>query len=104
MIKSNVRKQDNDSFSCYCSYLYRRSCNTACKTSAFSLFSSYFPYFYTVTCVGADADLTILDINKEIVVDVNKFESKSRNNPFHGWKLKGSPVMTIVGGKVVYPF
>jgi len=55
-------------------------------------------------CVGADADLTILDINKEIVVDVNKFESKSRNNPFHGWKLKGSPVMTIVGGKVVYPF
>jgi len=53
-------------------------------------------------CVGADADFTILDINKEIVVDVNKFESKSRNNPFHGWKLKGAPVMTIVGGKVVY--
>ncbi|NIM59952.1 MAG: amidohydrolase family protein [Candidatus Aminicenantes bacterium] len=55
-------------------------------------------------CVGADADLTILDLNKEIVVDVRTFKSKSRNNPFHGWKLKGTPVMTIVGGKIVYPF
>ncbi len=55
-------------------------------------------------CVGADADLTILNLNKEIVVDVNTFKSKSRNNPFQGWKLKGAPVMTIVGGKIVYPF
>jgi dihydroorotase len=55
-------------------------------------------------CVGADADLTILDLNKEIIVDVNIFKSKSRNNPFQGWKLKGTPAMTIVGGKIVYPF
>ena len=55
-------------------------------------------------CIGADADLTILNLNKEIVVDVNRFKSKSRNNPFHGWKLKGAPEMTIVGGKIVYPF
>ncbi len=55
-------------------------------------------------CVGADADLTILDLNKEIVIDVRTFQSKSRNNPFHGWKLKGTPLMTIVGGKIVYPF
>lgn len=55
-------------------------------------------------CVGADADLTILNLHKEIVVDVNTFKSKSRNNPFHNWKLKGAPVMTIVGGKIVYPF
>jgi len=54
--------------------------------------------------IGADADLTILNLGKEITVDVNKFKSKSRNNPFHGWKLKGMPVMTIVGGKIVYPF
>jgi dihydroorotase len=51
---------------------------------------------------GADADLTILDTEKKITVDVKKFLSKSRNNPFNNWKLKGSPVMTIVGGKVVY--
>lgn len=55
-------------------------------------------------CIGADADLTILNLHKEIVVDVNRFKSKSRNNPFHGWKLKGAPEMTIVGGKIVYPF
>jgi dihydroorotase len=54
-------------------------------------------------CVGADADLTILNLHKEIVVDVHQFLSKSRNNPFHNWKLKGVPVMTIVGGKIVYP-
>jgi len=51
---------------------------------------------------GADADLTILNLHKEIVVDVNTFKSKSRNNPFHGWKLKGVPAMTIVGGKISF--
>lgn len=51
---------------------------------------------------GADADLTILNLHKEVVVDVNTFKSKSRNNPFHGWKLKGAPAMTIVGGKIVF--
>ncbi|MFP4081168.1 MAG: dihydroorotase [Candidatus Aminicenantes bacterium] len=52
--------------------------------------------------VGADADLTILNLHRQIVVDVEKFKSKSRNNPFHGWKLRGTPVMTIVRGKIVY--
>ena len=53
-------------------------------------------------CVGADADITILNLHKEIVVDVNTFKSKSKNNPFQGWKLRGVPAMTIVGGKIVY--
>ncbi len=53
--------------------------------------------------VGTDADLTILKLHQEVVVDKNQFRSKSRNTPFHGWKLKGAPVMTIVGGKIVYP-
>jgi dihydroorotase len=52
---------------------------------------------------GLDADLTILKLHQEVVVDASHFRSKSRNNPFHGWKLKGTPVMTIVGGKIVYP-
>lgn len=52
--------------------------------------------------VGADADLTVLNLHKEIVVDVEKFKSKSRNNPFHGWRLRGAPVMTIAGGRIVY--
>jgi dihydroorotase len=50
---------------------------------------------------GTPADVTIIDMNKEWIVDVNSFESKSRNSPFHGWKLKGQAVMTIVGGRIV---
>ncbi|MDD5529031.1 MAG: dihydroorotase [bacterium] len=49
---------------------------------------------------GMPADITIIDLNKEWAVDVNKFESKSRNSPFDKWKLKGKPVMTIVKGKI----
>jgi dihydroorotase len=52
--------------------------------------------------VGADADLTILNLDEKIVVDVDSFKSKSRNNPFRGWELRGGPIMTIVGGKIVY--
>ena len=52
--------------------------------------------------VGADADLTILKLQKEVSVDTDQFLSKSRNSPFRGWKLKGAPVMTIVGGKIVH--
>jgi dihydroorotase len=51
--------------------------------------------------IGMPADITIIDLNKEWVVDVKEFESKGRNCPFDGWKLKGKAVMTIVGGKVV---
>jgi len=53
---------------------------------------------------GADADLTILNLHKTVTVDAASFASKSRNTPFDGWKLKGAPAMTIVGGRVVYPF
>jgi dihydroorotase len=51
--------------------------------------------------VGMPADITIIDLNREWVVDAKEFESKGRNCPFDGWKLKGRAVMTIVGGKVV---
>ena len=52
--------------------------------------------------VGAPADITLIDLNREWTVDVNTFASKSRNCPFNGWPLKGKAVMTIVGGKVVW--
>jgi dihydroorotase len=38
------------------------------------------------------------------VVDVKRFASKARNSPFHGWKLRGQVLATIVGGKVVWQF
>ena len=54
--------------------------------------------------VGADADLTLLNLAREVTVDRRTFVSKGRNTPFEGWKLRGSAVMTIVGGRIVYPF
>ncbi|MEG2892494.1 MAG: amidohydrolase family protein, partial [Clostridium sp.] len=52
--------------------------------------------------LGYAGDLCIVDINKEITVDVNEFKTKGRNTPFEGMKLKGEVVMTVKGGKVVY--
>src|SRR5262245_15195516 len=52
--------------------------------------------------LGAVADVTIFDPNGEIKIDASKFQSKSRNTPFDGWELKGAPVATIVGGRVVW--
>ena len=54
--------------------------------------------------VGADADLSILDLDLRATVDKNLFESKGRNTPFDGWTLTGGVAMTIVGGRVAYPF
>ncbi|MDI6788193.1 MAG: dihydroorotase, partial [Planctomycetota bacterium] len=50
--------------------------------------------------VGSDADITIIDLNKEWTIDPAKFKSKSRNCPFGGWKVKGKAVYTIVAGQV----
>ena len=52
--------------------------------------------------VGADADVTIVDPAREWVVDVTKTASKSRNSPFHGWKLRGQVLATIVSGKIAW--
>ncbi len=53
---------------------------------------------------GADADLTVLDLERPVTVDKTRFESKGRNTPFNGWTLRGGPVRTIVAGRTVYPF
>lgn len=52
--------------------------------------------------VGAVADVTIFDSEKQIKVEAAKSQSKSRNTPFDGWELKGAPVVTIVGGHIVW--
>jgi dihydroorotase len=53
---------------------------------------------------GADADLTLLDLDAKTVVDRGRFESLGRNTPFDGWAVRGAPVMTVVAGRVAYPF
>ncbi|MCX7730167.1 MAG: dihydroorotase [Candidatus Caldatribacterium sp.] len=50
---------------------------------------------------GKVADITILDPQTEWEVDITQFESKGKNCPFQGWPLRGWPVYTIVGGRVV---
>jgi len=50
---------------------------------------------------GWDGDLIVIDPAKEWTVDASKFASKSKNSPYHGWKLKGQVLHTIVGGKIV---
>ena len=52
--------------------------------------------------VGDDADITILDLERRVVVTPGTFASKSVNTPFGGWTLRGGPVMTIVGGRIVH--
>ena len=51
---------------------------------------------------GGTADITIIDPRVVYDVDANRFQSLSRNCPFDGWRLTGRPVLTMVGGRVVY--
>ena len=50
---------------------------------------------------GVDADVTILDLGRELTIDPSGFHSKSRNTPFGGWRVTGMPWMTLCGGRVV---
>ena len=51
---------------------------------------------------GAPADITILDPDHEWTVDKGSSFSLSRNTPFHGHKLRGRALRTIVAGKTVW--
>tara|TARA_B100000700_G_scaffold113410_1_gene127479 strand:+ start:960 stop:2276 length:1317 start_codon:yes stop_codon:yes gene_type:complete len=48
-----------------------------------------------------DADLTIVDMNKEVVIKDNWIESKCGWTPFNNYKVKGFPIATIVNGEIV---
>lgn len=51
---------------------------------------------------GEIADITLVDLDKQIKIDKNDFYSKGINTPFHDWEVSGIPVLTIAEGKVVY--
>ena len=51
--------------------------------------------------VGGDADLTLVDLNHEHVVDPIELGSYSDYSPYEGWRLKGWPVRTMVRGSTV---
>jgi dihydroorotase len=49
--------------------------------------------------LGADADVTVFDPDRQWRFDKGASASKSFNSPYHGWTLKGKAVATIVSGK-----
>ena len=51
---------------------------------------------------GGSADITIIDPDCEVVVDVSKFVSKGKNSPFDGMRLWGRVIYTIVGGRIAW--
>ena len=49
---------------------------------------------------GYDADFTIVDMNKKIIIKNENIESKCRWSPFNEVEFKGTPVATIIAGKI----
>jgi len=49
--------------------------------------------------VGAIADVTVLDLDSAWTIDRNSVQSKSRNTPFHGMKVQGRALFTLLGGR-----
>jgi dihydroorotase len=51
---------------------------------------------------GYDADLVLVDLERYRPVLREELQTKCGWSPFEGWNLTGHPVVTIVGGRVVY--
>lgn len=52
--------------------------------------------------IGATADITIFDLEKEEVIDEEQFESMGKNTPFIGRQVKGNTMMTFVDSQLVW--
>lgn len=52
--------------------------------------------------IGAAADLTVIDLSQERVIDSSTFESMGTNTPFNGVSVSGWPVITLVDGQIAY--
>lgn len=51
--------------------------------------------------VGSDADLAIVDLEKEATIDIEHLHGKNNLSPFRGHKTKGEVVATMVRGRFV---
>ncbi|WEG19093.1 dihydroorotase [Alkalihalophilus pseudofirmus] len=51
---------------------------------------------------GAAADLCVIDLEQVETINPDDFASKGKNTPFKGWKTTGWPMMTFVGGELVW--
>ncbi|MDR3156829.1 MAG: dihydroorotase [Lactobacillales bacterium] len=52
--------------------------------------------------IGKPADLVVIDIQREFTIDEQDFESKGRNTPFLGSKVRGEVLLTFVDGRLVW--
>jgi len=52
--------------------------------------------------VGVEADLVLIDLQKQQPIQQSNFLSKGQNTPFAGWDCKGWPIMTLCGGTIVW--
>ncbi len=52
--------------------------------------------------IGSTADITIIDPELEITIDLDFFHSTSKNSPFIGKTLKGYAIYTIIEGNIIY--
>ncbi len=50
---------------------------------------------------GADGDLTIVDLEREGVIEAARMHGKNNHNPFEGHRTRGEAVATVVRGQVV---
>lgn len=50
---------------------------------------------------GARANVVVFDPVREMEVNPEQFQSRGRNTPFRGWKLRGWPVYTFYNGTMV---
>ena len=51
---------------------------------------------------GGFADLVVIDLEKSLKIDPEKFLSKGRNTPYEGEEIYGIPVLTLCEGQVAY--
>ena len=70
-----------------------------CCTNPAKIFGLY-PKKGTIA-VGSDADITIIDPNKEVVLTTDKLHSNVDYTAYEGFNLKGYPIFTILRGKVI---
>lgn len=51
---------------------------------------------------GFEGDLVLVDINKKVKIESERFVSKGKNTPFEGMTYTGAVETTIKGGKILY--
>jgi dihydroorotase len=51
---------------------------------------------------GASADVVVLDPDQAWVVDPERFLSKGKNSPLAGQTLRGTVLLTVASGEIIY--